>query len=294
MNGPCRNGRNDVKMPISILLTVLCAAMLHASWNFFVKRNDDKFVAMSAMALGHAPYAVAAIFFSPRPAGPAAPYIVAGALLHVGYQFFLLNAYRIGDLSQVYPMARGAAPLMVALVSVSLLGLSMNPMEAGAVMTIGVGIMSLVRVRGADGLRNPRAAGLALATGGFIAAYSLVDGLGARAAGTALGYYGWLSALNAVLFALLMERVRPGTVTRTLLDRWPLVLGIGGASFLAYAMVTWAFTVAPIALVTALRETSIIFSLLLGVFVLKERFDRIKLAATAMTLIGVLLMRLAR
>ena len=281
-------------MDATILLIVLCAAALHASWNFFVKGSDDKFVAMSAMALGHVPYDVTAIFFSERPLPPALPYIVAGALLHVGYQFFLLNAYRLGDLSQVYPMARGAAPLMVALVSVSLLGLSMNRMEAGAVMTIGVGIMALVRVRGEDGLRNPRAAGLALATGGFIAAYSLVDGLGARAAGTALGYYGWLSTLNAAFFALLMGRVRPGTVTRTLLHRWPLVMGIGGASFMAYAMVTWAFTVAPIALVTALRETSIIFSLLLGVFVLKERFGPVKLAATAITLIGILLVRLAR
>ena len=122
----------------------------------------------------------------------------------------------------------------------------------------------------------------------------MVDGLGARAAGTALGYYGWLSTVNAIIFAALMRFVQPGVVKRLVFRDWRLALGAGGASFSAYAMVTWAFTVAPIPLVTALRETSIIFALLLGVFVLKERLDLMKVVAVACTIVGVGLLRINR
>jgi drug/metabolite transporter (DMT)-like permease len=149
-------------------------------------------------------------------------------------------------------------------------------------------------VRRSDGLRNGRAASLALITGGFIAAYSLVDGLGAREAGTALGFYGWLSILNGVFFAVIMRFVRPGIVKRVVCHHPRLALGGGGASFLAYAMVTWAFVVAPIPLVTALRETSIVFALLLGVFVLKEPLNPMKVFATMCTLLGVGLLRVNR
>ena len=118
-------------------------------------------------------------------------------MLHTGYQLFLLNSYRIGDLSQVYPLARGVAPLIVAGISVILLGINLSQFELAAIVTIGTGIMSLTLARRSDGMRNVRAASLAIITGGFIAAYSLVDGLGARQAGTALGFYSWLSIINA-------------------------------------------------------------------------------------------------
>ena len=116
----------------------------------------------------------------------------------------------------------------------------------------------------------------------------------AREAGTALGFYGWLSTLNGLVFAAIMSVVQPGLVKRVVCRNWRLALGGGGASFLAYATVTWAFTVAPIALVTALRETSIVFALLLGVVVLKERLDLAKVLATLCTLLGVGLLRLSR
>lgn len=154
--------------------------------------------------------------------------------------------------------------------------------------------MSLSLVRRNDGLRNGRAPLLALTTGGFVASYSLVDGLGARAAGTALGFYGWLSILNAIVFMAIMKIQCPGLVKRIIFDEWRFALVGGGASFFAYALVTWSFTVAPIPLVTALRETSIIFALLLGVFVLNERLDLIKVLATLCTILGVSLLRINR
>ena len=215
-------------------------------------------------------------------------------MLHVGYQLFLLNSYRIGDLSQVYPLARGVAPLIVAGISVLLLGVDLSWREVSAVIIIGTGIMSLSLVRRSDGLRNVPAALLAIMTGCFIASYSLVDGLGAREAGTALGYYGWLSLMNALLFTVVIRVTRPGVVTQVICQRWRLALIGGGASFFAYGMVTWAFTMAPIALVTALRETSIIFALLFGVFFLRERLDLMKVCATLLTLLGVGLLRINR
>ncbi len=281
-------------MSLTVMILVLFAALLHASWNFIVKNTQDKHLSMSAVVLGHTPFAVAALLFAPVPSLESLPYILAGAVLHVGYQLFLLDAYRIGDLTQVYPLARGSAPLMVAGVSVMMMGLHLSWIELAAVIIIGIGIMSLALVRRSDGLRNGRAALLAIITGVFIASYSLVDGLGARQAGTALGFYGWLSIINALIFAAIMGVRRPGIVKRVVFQDWRLALGGGGASFSAYAMVTWAFTVAPIPLVTALRETSIVFALLLGVFVLKERLDLLKVCATMCTILGVGLLRVNR
>ncbi len=276
------------------MFIVLLAALLHASWNFLVKSTDDKHLSMSAVVLGHAPFALAAVLFCPLPALKSLPYVLGGALLHVAYQFFLLASYRIGDLSQVYPLARGSAPLIVAGVSVVLLGVRLSYMELAAVTIIGTGIMSLSMARRSDGFRNGRAASLALATGGFIASYSLVDGLGARQAGTAFGFYGWLSLINMIIFVVIMRIARPGTVKRVICREWRFALAAGGASSLAYATVTWAFTVAPIPLVTALREISIVFALLLGVFVLKERLDLMKVIATIWTLLGIGLLRVVR
>lgn len=281
-------------MTLSVMIVVLLAALLHATWNFLVKSTSDKHLSMSAVVLGHTPFALIAILYSPLPDIESLPYIVAGALLHVGYQLFLLASYRVGDLSQVYPLARGVAPLIVAGVSVLFLGVDLSGLELAAIVTIGSGIMSLALVRRSDGMRNGKAAALSIITGCFIASYSLVDGLGAREAGTALGFYGCLSVVNAILFAVVMRWHRPGTVTRVVSREWRLSLAGGGASFFAYAMVIWAFTQAPIALVTGVRETSIIFALLLGVVVLKERLDLMKVAATLLTLLGVGMLRVNR
>ncbi len=267
-------------------MIVLFAALFHATWNFLVKNNEDKPLSMAAVVIGHAPFAIGVSMAVPMPALNSLPYLFAGVLLHVGYQFFLMASYRIGDLTQVYPLARGAAPIMVAGVSVTFLGLPLARFELIGIASIGIGIMSLAFTRSSRGIRNGRAALLAFTTGGFIAAYSLIDGLGAREAGTAFGYYSWLSILNAVVFAGIIRLIRPGVLTNVVFQNWKLSICGGGASFLAYALVTWAFTVAPIALVAVLRETSIIFALFLGCFILREQFSLNKLLAIALTLLG--------
>jgi drug/metabolite transporter (DMT)-like permease len=281
-------------LDIIVFIAVICAALLHATWNAVVKGGKDKHLGMTAIVLGHAPLAALALPFVPIPAIQSWPWLAAGIVLHLGYQFFLLASYRIGDLTQVYPIARGTAPLLVAAVSILFLGVELSPAELLAIAVIGIGIMSLSLVRQSDGLRNGRAAAMAFATGCFIASYSLVDGLGAREAGTAVGFYAWLSLINALIFSLIMGLRRPGLLRRLPAEAKLAFLFGGSASFVAYALVIWSFTQAPIALVTALRETSIVFALLIGVFFLKERLDLIKLASTAMTLSGAILLRFSR
>ena len=279
-------------MPATVMILVLLAALLHASWNFLVKQAEDKYLSMSAVVIGHTPFAAAALLYAPLPGIDSLAYILTGAALHTGYQLFLLNSYRFGDLSQVYPLARGVAPLIVACISVILLGVRLSVLELSGIVVIGAGIASLCAVRRRDGVHSHRAGFLAITTGTFIAAYSLVDGIGARKAGTALGFYGWLSLCNAVVFGTIMNFSRPGLIRKMVNRNWRLVLTAGGASFCAYALVTWGFTLAPIALVTALRETSIIFALLFGAIFLREGFDTLKVWATVLTMLGVVALRI--
>ncbi len=277
-----------------VFAAVVAAAALHATWNALVKGNGDKFLSMTAVVLGHVPLALVAILLVPTPARESWPFIAGGVALHVGYQLFLLLSYRIGDLTQVYPIARGSGPLIVAGISVTSLGVVLSQGELLSVTLIAIGIASLVFARGADGLRNHKAAGLALATGCFIAGYSLVDGLGARAAGTAVGYYAWLTTINAAVFATIMGITRPGLLRRVFTEARGVALLGGGASFVAFTIVVWAFTQAPIALVAALREVSVVFALVIGVVFLKEPLNLTKVASTAVTISGAALMKLAR
>ena len=280
-------------MTTTVFLAVLLAAALHAVWNALVKSGGDAHGAMAGVVVGHVPVALVAVLLSPLPAAAALPWLLAGIALHVLYQLCLLGAYRVGDLTQVYPIARGSAPMIVAAVSVGAFGAVLAPLELAAILVIGTGILSLAIVRRADGLRNRRAGLLALATGTMIAGYSLSDGMGARVAGTALGFYGWLALGNTLAFVALTAVLRPDLRPRLLRPGWRGTAG-GTASFAAYALVVWAFTQAPIALVTALRETSIVFALLIGVFALGEKLDLGKVAATMATLLGAVMLRIAR
>ena len=280
-------------MSPGIFAIVLFAALLHALWNALVKGGGDKTLAMAAVVIGQGVYGIALLPFAPAPAWESWPYIAVSVALHAGYQYFLLKAYQIGDLTQVYPIARGIAPLIVTLVAVLGLGTVLSPMQLAGVVVIGLGICSLTLARKSDGLLNGRAALLAAITGGFIASYSLVDGVGVRIAGSALGFYGAISTLNAVAFAAVLWRGQPNVLRRMPSALRILFLG-GGASFAAYALVVYAFLYAPIPLVTALRETSIIFALLIGVFVLREPLNAVKVVSTFITLCGAALLRLAK
>jgi len=178
-------------MTDKVILIVLAAALLHAIWNAVVKGSDDKIVSMMAVVLGHAPCALLALFFVEAPLAASWGWLLLGMTLHVGYQLFLVKAYNYGDLSQVYPIARGVAPLLVTLISVLFLSAVLNDYQLAAIVLIAAGIISVCLVRKNDGALNGAAVILALITGAFIAGYSLVDGFGARLSGSAIGYYSW-------------------------------------------------------------------------------------------------------
>jgi drug/metabolite transporter (DMT)-like permease len=281
-------------MTTQIFLIVIAAAILHAVWNASVKDSGDKFVNMAAVILGQAPLAALSLLFVPAPMIECLPFLLAGIALHVGYQFFLPLSYKYGDLTLVYPIARGIAPLIVASISVLFLGVELNTAEFVGVLTIGAGIMSLALVRKSNGQRNGKAVVLALITGCFIASYSLVDGTGARIAGTAIGFYGWLAIGSTFGYSAILTLWNPDIIRQALQTRKLKGFLGGSASFVAFALVIWAFTQAPIALVTALRETSIIFALLIGVFVLKEKLDLLKLVSTMITVAGAVVLKFSR
>ena len=192
-----------------VFAAVIAAAVLHAVWNALVKGSSDKALSMGAVALGHLPLAFVLLPFVTQPDAASLPYLAVGTALHFGYQVFLIKSYEIGDLTQVYPIARGSAPLLVAAVSFFVLGEPLSGTPFAAVMAIALGIISLAIVRRRDGTSSGRAAMLAIVTGMFIASYSIVDGYGARIAGTSLGFYCWLAVGNAAFMAAYLALCRP-------------------------------------------------------------------------------------
>ncbi len=281
-------------MDITVFGIVMLAALLHATWNAIVKNGNDKTFGMTAVVIGQALVALPALAFVPSPDFVSWPYLAFGVLLHIGYQSFLLRAYKTGEFTQVYPIARGTAPIIVAVVSVVVLGAVFSPIQIAAISTIGAGIVSLCLVRANDGLRDTGVIANSLITACFIAGYSLVDGYGARQAGTSVGFYAWEAILNTLIFVPVIAFSNPGMVLKIARNGKFITLFGGGASFLAYALVVWSFTQAPIALVTALRETSIVFALFIGVFFLKEKLDVRKVISTFVTVFGAALLKLAR
>ena len=281
-------------MEILVFSSVILAAILHAGWNFLVKASANKQTSMTAVVFGHVPAALVCLTVAPRPELASLPYIGAGAVLHVGYQLFLSRAYQLADFSMVYPIARGMAPLLIAVFSWLVLDIPLGGIGTVAVVSIAAGLAGLA-VAGGSGAASWSldAISAALLTGVFIASYSLIDGLGAVHAATALGFYAWLSLLNAALMMVFMLGKNPRILTDILQDgKLPFAVG-GSMSFTAYALVIWAFTMAPIAIVSAVRETSIIFGLLAGRWLLSERVGKAQFVSVFLIAGGAALTRLS-
>ena len=281
-------------MSLVTFVAVFGAAILHATWNTLLKSGDDKVLSMAGIVIGHIPFGMAALFFVSLPSIQSFPYIAASIIFHAGYQFFLLKSYQIGDLTHVYPLARGSAPILVTIFSMFVLGVKLDQLQLFAILLITFGIISLTLDRYDNGQFNFQTTQFALITGVFIASYSLVDGLGARVSENSWGFYSCLTIGNGIVAICYLLLTRPITLVDLAFKGRKVVIIGGGTSFLAYGIVTWAFTQAPIALVTALRETSIIVVLLMGALFLKERLSFIKVCSTLLTLFGVILLRLIK
>ncbi|WP_274627124.1 EamA family transporter [Arvimicrobium flavum] len=251
------------------LLIVLFAAVLHASWNAVVKGASDRAVTLAAVALAHAVAGLTLIAFAPPPTSASWIYIFLSTLIHYAYYFLLFQAYRFGDLSQVYPISRGLAPALVAFGAFVLIGESLSPLGWAGLFAISCGIAILAFPRGAN-TADPRAIGIATVLGITIAAYSIVDGIGIRHAESPMGYIGWLFLFEfPVGLAVLLRRRR----LRLAVSRKVFAIGlVGGAlSVLAYGLVLYAKTIAPLGAVSAVRESSVIFASLIGLVLFKER-----------------------
>lgn len=269
-----------------ITLLVLLAAFVHAVWNALVKAGSDPLLTIATVSGVTACISAALLGFVPMPPRAAWPYIAAGVLAHNGYKIFLILAYRQGDLSKVYPLARGSAPLVVAAFAGVVAGEVLSTPELAGVCLISVGLASLT-LEPRRGRSDVVAVIFALATGLFIGAYTLVDGVGVRTAGTFMGYASWLFFFDGMPMVTLAVLLRYRTLPRFFRHEGPTAVVAGCLSMAGYFIVVWALQQGAMAPVAALRETGVIFAALIGRAVLKEPFGPRRIVAAAVVALGV-------
>jgi drug/metabolite transporter (DMT)-like permease len=276
-----------------VTLLVLAAAAMHATWNALVKAGNDKVVMQCLVMFFAGLPCLPFLAFLPLPAAAAWPFLVLSLAVHVVYYVTLINAYRYGALSQVYPIARGAAPLMIALGAWAFAGEAMGIIEWLGVIIASAGIMSLAAPGNMPRDEEIKAIGFALATAITIALYSLADGIGVRRSGAALSYILWLLALDAfpVLFAALW--LRRGQIAASFRPHLKLAAAGGLLSAVGYGIVIWAMGIAPLAHVSALRETSVILAALIGATLMGEEFGRRRILAATLVAGGNALLHVA-
>ena len=279
-------------MENSVFFIILFATIIHAVWNAMVKKHPDKKTAVSAIVLGHVPLSILAIFFLPLPNLKSIPYIILSAIIHQGYQWFLLKSYSIGDFTKVYPICRGFGPLVAAIISILFLGITFDLPILLSIILISFGIM-LLGINFNSNVNDTNTLIYSLTTGLFIGLYSLIDGYGARISLSAISFISFSFILSALIFVILIKiKDNQNIIFRVINEGKKLFLIGGTLSFLIYAIVVWAFTKAPIPLVSALRETSILFSIFIGYFFLKEKIDLKRCFAVFTVLIGLIILKM--
>lgn len=264
--------------------------MLHASWNVLVKSSEDKALDTALIHLLGSVVAVPLVLWVGLPPAAAWPFLLMSLVIHVGYYTALAGAYEHGDMGLTYPLMRGLAPLLVALSANVVLGEQLSPGGWVGVLAISAGVLTLGL--SAQALAAPKAVAFALANAVTIMLYTLVDAQGVRAAGHALQYVATLFMLDGWPFALLVFARRRCRVLAYARLRWPLALGGAIASLGSYGIALWAMTRAPVATVSALRETSVLFGALLGVWLLKESFTLRRILGTCAIVGGAMALRL--
>jgi len=272
---------------------VLVAAVLHATWNAFVKAGTDRLV---TLALVNATRFVLCLAVAPLisvPAPASWPFLLLSAALHVGYYLFLSEAYRLGHLSQVYPLARGLSPLLIMLGAYAFAGETLAAQQLLGVAIVSVAIAGLTFESDRSLLPSRRSLKYAVLTAVFIAAYSVTDGMGVRRSQAPIGYVVWLSLLDGwPLLAIAAARRRRQLASS--LSRALRNASAGGLlQLLAYGLVLWAMSFSAMAGVSAVRETSVIFAALIGAVVLREPSGRLRVTAAVLVTAGVLLIQLS-
>jgi len=290
-------------LPLSVTLAVLAAAVTHATWNAIAHGIKDQLLAFGLIGAGGMLAAIPLVIVSPFPLSGCWPYLMASVVIHVFYNLLLMRSYRYGEFGQVYPLARGTSPLVVTVLAAIFAAERPSVAQVAGVLVVSCGLAVLVlagrggrRAAAGDSGRGVGRAALLAAggTGLTIAAYTVVDGLGVRLSGSSVAYIGWLMLLQSLCvpsWALVKRRHELVSATS-----WRVLgsgLLAGGLSVLAYGLVLWAQTRGDLAPIAALRETSVIFGAVIGTLVFHEPFGRWRIAATALVVVGVLLLNVS-
>jgi phosphonate utilization associated putative membrane protein len=279
-----------------VVAAVLFGALLHASWNALIKAGDDKALDTALMHFLGCGVGAVLVALVGLPKREALPWLATSVVIHIGYYVTLVGAYRHGELGFAYPLMRGTAPLIVALLSGKLIGEHVPLAAWLGVAGISTGVLAIGLTRSARESGSRRhALGYALANAAIIAAYTIVDGIGVRTSGNALQYVALLFLLDGLpYFALVVwqRRAALAPAFAYMRGRWRIALLGSCASLGAYGIALWAMTKAPVASVAALRETSVLFAALIGVVMLKERFRLQRAVGTGAIIAGVMALRL--
>lgn len=280
-------------MSAEVLWVVLLAAFLHALWNAAVKHSVKSQLPSTAIFIGAGIVSLVLVPWVPIPAGPSWPFLLGSMTTHFFYSVMLGRAYRIGDFSHTYPVMRGLPPLLIVL----LVGIFTDEVLSGrqqlAMLVLCLGILSLVFESGFRRTARMASVGWAILVAVTIAIYTTLDGLGVRQSGSPLGYVVWLTLLEGLTLAVLVLATQGAPMLVAVVRSWKLTLIGGATTLVSYGLVMWAMTQAPIALVSAARETSVVFAVVLGVVAFKERLTRTRLLSIALVMAGLFAMRLA-
>jgi drug/metabolite transporter (DMT)-like permease len=272
-------------------VVVLGAAVLHAVWNAVAHGMKDQVVGFALLNGAAGACTAVLVCLTPLPDAGAWPFIIGSAVIHVFYQFLLLRSYRLGDFAQMYPLARGTSPLLVAGWSVAVLSHPLTAMELAGVLVISLGLVGLAMSAGLPGRSQLPALAAALGTGVMIASYTVVDGLGVRHSGTVVGYVAWIFLIESPV-TLAYALTNRGWAGFARLERRVWLQGLGGGvlSLVAYGLVIWAQARGNLATIAALRETSIVIAAVIGAVFFHESFGRWRMAASAVVVAGIALL----
>lgn len=270
-------------MSATVIVLALLAAILHATWNAFLRSGVDRLWTVTVMSFSGTIIAIPFAFIFPLPAGAAWTYIALSAALQVGYTLFLVAAYRDGQLGQVYPIVRGTVPLLVTLGAFFIAGQRPTVLQGLGVSLVAIGIMSLALGKGGASRRSIL---FALAAGAIVASYGTVDSVGVHAAGHAGTYAVWVFILYGLLLPLAFILARGRLVVDLRSPVTLKALAGGVVAILPYALVVLAFSLGPAGPITALRETSVVFALLIGWLFLGETLTSRRITAAAIVALG--------
>lgn len=259
-------------MTVEVIGLVLLAAAFHATWNALIKIRGDRLMVMVVVTLAGSVFSLLVAPFVGVPAPASWAFLAVSIVLHTGYHFFLPTAYNHGDLGQVYPIARGSSPLLVAIGALAFAGETLSPIALLGTLCLATGVMALTFERNSGIWKRPKPVVYALMTGALIASYTVVDGVGVRKAGSSLGFAVWLTIGDGLLTFLIVSIWKGREVLAMAKQNLGVGLLGGVLQVAAYWIVVWAMAIAPMAMVSGLRETSVLFAALISTFVLKEGF----------------------